>query len=128
MNWIRMAFCLSLVATACGRTLYVPVEAGSSGRVEQRSAVLAADTVIVTERCSMLMLPEGSREVTHRELHHFSIVRDTLLLSRTDTIRVVVPVAQPSSGSTRSRRWMLVGAMLALAAIGAIYRIFRPSR
>lgn len=128
MNWIRMALCLSLVATACGRTLYVPVEAGSSGRVEQRSAVLAADTVIVTERCSVLMLPEGSREVTHRELHHFSIVRDTLLLSRTDTIRVVVPVAQPSSGSTRSRWWMLVGAMLALAAIGVIYRIFRPSR
>lgn len=128
MNWIRMALCFSLVATACGRTLYVPVEAGSSGCVEQRSAVSAADTVIVTERCSVLMLPEGSREVTHRELHHFSIVRDTLLLSRTDTIRVVVPVAQPSSGSTHSRWWMLVGAMLALAAIGVIYRIFRPSR
>ena len=123
-----MALCFSMVATACGRTLYVPVEAGSSGRVEQRSTVLAADTVIVTERCSVLMLPEGSREVTHRELHHFSIVRDTLLLSRTDTIRVVVPVAQPSSGCSRSRRWMLIGAMLALAAIGVIYRIFRPSR
>lgn len=123
-----MALCLGLIASGCSRKVYVPVEGGSSAQLTQRGSLVTADTVIVTERCTVMMLPQGNREVTHRELHHFSTVRDTLVVNRCDTIRVLVPVAEPSASRTRRSLWVLAGILSTLAAIVVIYRIFRPNR
>lgn len=120
MLWSLVCLC------GCTRTVYVPME---SERVEKESelgVLRVADTVILAERCTVRITPDGVNSVVQRELHHLKTVHDTLRTVRVDTVRVVKQVPMNGACSVGRRGWwMIAGVLAGVVVSGALYRIFR---
>lgn len=90
-----------------------------------------ADTVIVAERCTVRIMPEGTSSVVQREVQRVRMMRDTVSVLRTDTVRVVQPQPYQSRGKTHEMIygkiwwWMMAGAVLGLGAIALLRKIYR---
>lgn len=126
MRWI-IGILVCAAMCGCYRKVYVPVEREHAGAVHERTVARVADTVMVAERCTVKIMPEGSSSVLHREVQRVRVVRDTVSVGRTDTVKIVQSVASGDGEAMRERRWewMMAGCVGAVAAIVALRRIVR---
>lgn len=124
MRWI-VAIAVCAAMGGCCRKVYVPVEREHVARVHERSAARVTDTLMVAERCTVKIMPEGCSTVTHREVQRVSVVRDTVSVRERDTVRIVQTTASEGGGSKSGRRWvwMMIGCAGGVAAIVALRKI-----
>lgn len=99
---------------SCTRTVYQPVESVRTETVLHEAVRTVADTV----RDTRLVYIKGDTVLDRREVERTRLVelRDTLLVERTDTLRVPLPVASPLSAWERTRlsSWPWLAAALLL--------------
>lgn len=130
MRWLA-AVMAAIVMTGCYRTVYVPTESEYASKERERVLSTVADTVIVAERCTVRIMPEGTSSVVQREVQRVRMMRDTVSVLRTDTVRVVQPQPYQSRGKTHEMIygkiwwWMMAGAVLGLGAIALLRKIYR---
>lgn len=114
----------ALVLGACRSVRYIPVESVRHDSVVtilyQRDSVYQHDSVLIKERADTLLIERWHTRWRDRVSH------DTLYMSKTDTIRVPVPVERKLSKSERTYitigKWSVgVVAGLVLAAICFIF-------
>lgn len=96
MKWL-LVVAVALAAAACGRTVYVPVELGTTGRDSVRIAVLRSDTVVIETEREVRVDGDTVRIVEWRERRSVSVRVDTVERLRVDTVRVAVPVPTATS-------------------------------
>ena len=65
MRWLA-AVMAAVVMTGCYRTVYVPTESEYASKERERVLSTVADTVIVAERCTVRIMPEGTSSVVQR--------------------------------------------------------------
>lgn len=124
MRWI-VAIAVCAAMSGCCRKVYVPVEREHVARVHERSTARVTDTLMVAERCTVKIMPEGCSTVTHREVQRVRVVRDTVSVRERDTVRIVQTTASEGGGCKGRGRWvwMMIGCAGGVAAIVALRKI-----
>lgn len=123
----------ALAFGGCTRKVYIPVETVSAVHDTVRLNKFRTDTLILADSIVIERLADGSvsrREV--RERRRLTLVRDTVYLSRRDTLRTTermeVPVSRGPSLKERAgnaAQWLVVGAIIAMVAGVAFRRLVR---
>ena len=119
---------IAVIVAGCTRTVYLPAESEHAETVRERVVAKVADTVVVAERCTLKMMPEGMSSVVHREVQHFRVVHDTVNISHADTVRVVNTVSEKHKPPTPTHGkwvWIAMGCAATLAVISVSRKILR---
>ncbi len=106
-------FVFFVLAAACTRTVYVPVETVRRDSVVAVSArvdsVLIADSVVIEARADTVFKTVTRRRETVRLVH------DTVRVAATDTVRITLPPPSSPRSATRGVPWWMC--LFALAAV-----------
>ncbi len=91
---VIILFVVVILAAACSRTVYIPVETLRRDSIVVANhvvdSVIMADTVIVTVGADTVFRTETRRRDRIR------LVRDTIRISSADTVRIMIPAETPS--------------------------------
>ena len=127
MKYIYVLFLLAALCS-CRSVEYIPVETVRTDTLYSyqlhRDSIYRRDSIYIRDKGDTVWMEK------YRYLYRDKLIRDTLYLSRTDSIRVPYPVEKPL---TRWQQWKIelggfaMAAILALLAFG-IFRLVRKLR
>lgn len=130
----RKRFCIPLLgaamvlASGCTRRIYVPAESRETRADTVREWHWSRDTVIQKDSVSVFRSGDTLRIERIRELNKTSTLRDTVFMTRTDSIRIMRPYPADNDPTGKRKEGMskfklAIRLAIALLAILLIIRI-----
>jgi len=116
-------FIVAVLATACSRTVYIPVETLRCDSIVVANhvvdSVIMADTVIMTVGADTVF----RTEIRRRDRIRF--VRDTVRVSSVDTVKIIIPAEMPSRRKDGAQG---LGVIVCVAALVAVVYLFKKRK
>lgn len=117
---------IMLTLAACTRNVYIPVETRATHTDSVYSLISRTDTIIRLDSVILQLRGDTVVKEVWRVRNRISTARDTVYLSRADTVRIEKPIVAEGRGSQGNRSaWGWIAAATLLALLIILYRFGR---